>query len=82
MTGPVPFAPILKAVLESEGGQEFLRWYLMDICGCLRSPMASSDRDVNYLCGKQDAGYVLLDLLLETQPQALATLMEDRNAKS
>lgn len=76
MTSPVAFEPILRAILQSEGGKDFLRWLIVDICGCLRSPMASTESDIQYQCGKQDVGYLLLDLLLATQPQILAKLME------
>lgn len=82
MSSPVAFEPILRAVLQTEGGKDFLRWLLIDICGCLRSPMAGTGHDIQYLCGKQDVGYLLLELLLATQPQILATLMEVPDAST
>lgn len=82
MSSPVAFAPILQAILHSEGGKDFLRWLLLDNCGILRSPMASTDRDISYLCGKQDIGYLLLELIHEESPAYLATLMEVSNAST
>lgn len=80
MTDSVLHQSTLEAILRSEGGIDFLRWLLLDTCGILRSPMAATDNDIKYLCGRQDVGYALLDLLTAHSPKTLTALLEPPNA--
>lgn len=83
MTQPSPpFAAPLLAALRAHEGMVFFRWLLLDSCGILRSPMAVLEADMRYLCGKQDIGYALLELLTEADPSFLAKLMEKPDANS
>lgn len=83
MTTPTPpFVSVLKLALQHQEGRDLFRWLLLDACGILRSPMSSTEHDIRYLCGKQDIGYALLELLAQADPSILATLMEATNEKS
>ena len=79
MPAPDPFAEPLRVLLSSSEGRDFARWLLVDVCGVLRSPMAETAGDIQYQCGKQDIGYMLIPHLVGANPSFASILMENRH---
>lgn len=71
-----PGSEALRKLINDAEGLVLLRWLLLEVCGCLRSPMGRGD-DLPYLCGKQDVGYALLPLLTAVNPNFLALLTQE-----